>query len=70
MRKYPDMTELFARKEARRRVLASLPIEAKMEIAQRLQEVAKRAPGRHVQTKTQRVKITSLRQQGRSKKVA
>ncbi len=45
-KKYPDMTELFALKEARRRKLANLPIAEKMEIAQRLQEIARHAPGR------------------------
>lgn len=69
MRKYPDMTELFARKEARRKILANLPIEDKMEIAQRLQEIAKKAPGRKIQPK-QRVQITSGRQATRRKRVA
>jgi hypothetical protein len=44
MKKYPDMTRLFAAKEARRRKLASLPIEKKMEIAQLLQDIARQAP--------------------------
>jgi hypothetical protein len=46
MKKYPDMTRLFAAKEARRRKLASLPIEEKMEIAQRLQEIGRQTPCR------------------------
>lgn len=70
MKKYPDMTELFARKEARRRQLASLPIADKMEIAQRLQEIAQHAPGRHVGSKTQKVKIEVIRRQGKRKRVA
>ena len=64
------MTALFARKEKRRRMLASLPIEEKMEIAQRLQEIGRTAPGRHLMTKPQRVKITAMRQQVRKKRVA
>lgn len=52
MKKYPDMTALFAAKEARRRKLASLPITEKMEIAQRLQEIGRQAPGRFVKSKT------------------
>ena len=50
MEKYPDMTKLFAAKEARRKVLANLPIEEKMEIAERLREMARDAPG-HVSAK-------------------
>lgn len=46
MKKYPDMTELFALKEARRRKLANLPITEKMEIAERLQEIGLQAPSR------------------------
>ena len=45
MKKYPDMTRLFALKEERRRKLANLPITEKMEIAQRLQEIGLDAPG-------------------------
>lgn len=48
MKKYPDMTKLFAAKEARRRKLANLPIEEKLEIAQLLQEIARQAPLRVV----------------------
>ncbi len=36
MRKYPDVSELLARKEARRRRLAKLPVGKKMEIANHL----------------------------------
>ncbi len=61
MKKYPDMTELFARKEARRKVLANLPIEQKMEIAQQLQEIAKKAPGRHVQPQAKRAPRAKVR---------
>jgi len=70
MKKYPDMTELFARKEARRRKLASLPITEKMEIAQRLQEIGQRAPGRHVQSKNPRIKLTSVRSQPKKRRIA
>jgi hypothetical protein len=70
MKKYPDMTELFARKAARRKVLANLPIEEKMEIAQRLQEIAKKAPGHHVQPQANRAKIPTVRPQSRRKCVA
>lgn len=45
MKKYPDMKALFALKEERRRKLANLPITEKMEIAQRLQEIGRHAPG-------------------------
>jgi len=45
MKKYPDMTKLFALKEERRRKLANLPITKKMEIAQRLQKIGSDAPG-------------------------
>lgn len=51
MKKYPDMKALFAAKEARRRKLANLPIPEKMEIAQRLQEIGRQAPGRFVKSK-------------------
>jgi hypothetical protein len=63
MKKYPDMTELFARKEARRRKLASLPIAEKMEIAQRLQEIGRNAPGMRTKPKTRKGKwsLTTLR---------
>ena len=69
MKKYPDMTELFARKEARRRQLASLPIAEKMEIAQRLQEIAEHAPGRHAVSR-QKVKINVIRPRRKNTKVA
>jgi hypothetical protein len=45
MKKYPDVSELLRRKEAARRALTTLPIEKKMEIAQRLREAGSRAPG-------------------------
>lgn len=51
MKKYPDMTKLFAAKEERRRKLASLPIEEKMEIALRLQEIGRHTPCKVVQLK-------------------
>jgi hypothetical protein len=55
MKKYPDMTKLFALKEERRRKLAKLPIAEKMEIAQRLQEIGRHAPG-YVKTKRRNAK--------------
>jgi hypothetical protein len=70
MKKYPDMTELFALKKARRREIAGLPIGEKMKIAQRLSEIGRRAPGRHVQPKNQRVRITRIASRGRKKQVA
>ena len=39
MKRYPDVSELLARKEARRRRLARLPIEEKMEIADQLRKL-------------------------------
>lgn len=42
---YPDMTELFRLKNERRKRLAALPIERKMEIVELLQEIGKHAPG-------------------------
>lgn len=38
-RAYPDISELLALKEARRRRLALLPLEEKMEIAGRLRKL-------------------------------
>ena len=62
MKKYPDMTELFERKEARRRKLANLPIDEKMEIAQRLQDIGRHAPGRRASTATKaKWSVTPLR---------
>ncbi|MGH9906050.1 MAG: hypothetical protein ACRD8U_10785 [Pyrinomonadaceae bacterium] len=46
MKKYPDVSQLLALKEWRRRKLARLPITEKMEIAERLREIARHAPGR------------------------
>lgn len=63
MKKYPDMKELFARKEARRRKLASLPITEKMAIAQQLQETGRNAPGLRTKPKARKTKwsLTTLR---------
>jgi hypothetical protein len=62
MKKYPDMTKLFAQKEARRRKLANLPIAEKMEIAQRIQDIGRHAPGgRTVQGKRSKWSLVSLR---------
>ena len=41
MKKYPDVSELLALKEARRKAVAKLPIEKKVEIANRLRKLAK-----------------------------
>jgi hypothetical protein len=68
-KKYPDMTELFALKEARRRKLANLPIAEKMEIAQRLQEIGRRAPGRHA-SEGKRVKWSLIDSRPKKKRVA
>ncbi|MDX6613414.1 MAG: hypothetical protein QOD75_2600 [Blastocatellia bacterium] len=43
MKKYPDVSELLALKEARRKSLAKLPLEAKMEISNRLRKIARDA---------------------------
>jgi len=69
MKKYPDMTELFALKEARRRKLASLPIAEKMEIAQRLKEIAEHAPGRRI-SEGKRVKWSLVDLRPKKKRVA
>ncbi len=61
MKKYPDMTELFERKEARRRKLASLPIEDKMEIAERLREIGQQAPGRRTSAGKTKWSVVELR---------
>lgn len=45
MKKYPDMTKLFALRKARRERLLNMPVEEKMEIARRLQEMGRLAPG-------------------------
>jgi hypothetical protein len=73
MKKYPDMTELFALKEARRRKLANLPIAEKLEIAQQLQEIGRQAPGRNVKLKARTTNcevITSQPQKQRARKRA
>ena len=43
MKRYPDVSELFALSEARRKAIARLPIEEKVEIANRLRKLAKDA---------------------------
>jgi hypothetical protein len=43
MKRYPDVSELLALKEARRKAVAKLPIEEKVEIANRLRKLAKDA---------------------------
>ena len=45
MKKYPDVSELFLRKAESRKKLARLSIEERMEIARRLAEAGKYAPG-------------------------
>ncbi len=69
MKKYPDMTKLFAMKEERRRRLASLPITEKMEIAQRLQEIGRHAPG-HVKSKRRRARMSVAASQPKKQRVA
>jgi hypothetical protein len=69
MKKYPDMTKLFAQKEARRRKLANLPIAEKMEIAQRIQAIGRDAPGgRASNAKRAKRSLASLR--AKQKRVA
>lgn len=68
MKKYPDMKKLFAQKEARRRKLANLPIAEKMEIAQRIQDIGRDAPGGRLQTKKAKLSLASLR--AKQKRVA
>jgi hypothetical protein len=70
MKKYPDMSKLFALKEARRRKLADLPIDEKMEIAQRLQEIGRQAPGRGVKPKERRAKWSLVAMRPKTKKKA
>jgi hypothetical protein len=54
MKKYPDVTELYKRKEARRKTAAKQSVSEKMVIASRLREVQnKLAPIRAV-NKSQR----------------
>lgn len=67
-KKYPDMSKLFALKEARRRKLANLPITEKMEIAQILQEIGRHAPGRLVKPKEKRAKWSVVTLQPKKKK--
>lgn len=69
MKKYPDMTELFRRKEARRRKLATLPIPEKMEIAGSLREIGKDAPGHRASGDKKAIKWTLVRLQ-KKKRVA
>lgn len=69
MKKYPDMTRLFALKEERRRKLASLPITEKMAIAQRLQEIGRHAPGL-VRSKRRSAKLNVSASQPKKKRVA
>ncbi len=44
MKKYPDVSELFALKEARRQRLAGLPPSQKMEITNRLRKLSCQLP--------------------------
>ena len=41
MKRYPDVSELLALKEARRKEVAKLPVEKKVEIANRLRKLAR-----------------------------
>jgi hypothetical protein len=68
MKKYPDMSKLFALKEERRRKLANLPITEKMEIAQRLQEISRHAPGLKARVKEKRAKWSVVAMQPKIKK--
>ena len=70
MKKYPDMSKLFALKEERRRKLANLPITEKMEIAQLLQEIGRNAPGRNVKPRAKRPKYSAATLQPKKKTFA
>jgi hypothetical protein len=69
-KKYPDMTELFALKEARRRKLANLPVAEKMEIAQRLREIGNNAPGRSLKQEAKKAKWRLIPMQPKKRDVA
>jgi hypothetical protein len=61
MKKGTTISEIFERKAAARRKLAQLPIEEKMEIARRLNQAGKLAPGYlRPQERTEKF-VTSLR---------
>jgi hypothetical protein len=70
MKKYPDMTKLFAQKEARRRKLANLPIAEKMEIAQRIQDIGRHAPGGRSASHMKRTKWSLASLRAKQKRVA
>ena len=54
MNKYPDMTEIYKRKEAHRKSEANLSISEKMIIASRLREVQEKLAPVRAANKTQR----------------
>ena len=70
MKKYPDMTKLFAQKEARRRKLANLPIAEKMEIAQRIQDIGRHAPGGQKSTQGKKAKWSLVSMRPKKKRAA
>jgi hypothetical protein len=43
MKNYPDVSELFVLKEERRKAIAQLPVEQKVEISNRLRSIAQNA---------------------------
>jgi hypothetical protein len=64
MKKYPDVSELFALKEARRKAIAQLPVEQKVEISNRLRSIAQNAQ----RAPTNRTSGGDLCSQGREEK--
>jgi hypothetical protein len=64
MKKYPDVSELFALKEARRKAIAQLPVEQKVEISNRLRSIAHNAQ----RTPTNRISGGDRGSQGREEK--
>lgn len=51
MKKYSDISILLEQKAAHRRKIASLPVEEKMRIAKRLQDIGLLAPGKNAVSK-------------------
>jgi hypothetical protein len=59
MKKYPDVSELFALKEARRRAIAQLPVEQKVEISNRLRSIAQNAQRTPINRPSERDRVVS-----------
>lgn len=60
MKSYPDVSELLALKEERRRRLARLSIEEKLQIVERLRQAAQEIP-KLIPNKKQSVKVRSAK---------